>query len=170
MKRLIALFGSLAALITVLVHPSPSAASPAKGNAVVSSAPSRLGRVLVDRRGRALYLFEKDAMDMSSCAGACASYWPPLLTSGKPLAETGVRDALLGVTRRADGSLQVTYNHHPLYTFKLDVKAGQTNGQNLHSFGADWYVLSPAGVKIERNNSTKSKTSSSNTGSYGYGP
>jgi uncharacterized protein YbjT (DUF2867 family)/predicted lipoprotein with Yx(FWY)xxD motif len=170
MKRLIALFGSLAALITVLTHPSPGAASPAKGNAVVSSAPSRLGRVLVDRRGRALYLFEKDAMGKSSCAGACASYWPPLLTSGKPLAETGVRDALLGVTRRADGRLQVTYNHHPLYTFKLDAKAGQTNGQNLHSFGADWYVLSPAGVKIERNNSTKSKSSSSNTGSYGYGP
>ena len=75
---------------------------------------------------------------------------PPLLTTARPLAATGVRAALLGTTRRADGTLQVTYNHHPLYRFKLDAKAGQARGQNLHSFGADWYVLSPAGAKIEK--------------------
>jgi predicted lipoprotein with Yx(FWY)xxD motif len=121
-----------------------------KHTPVASSATGSLGRVLVDGQGRTLYLFEKDTMDTSTCARSCAGYWPPLLTTARPLAATGVRAGLLGTTRRLDGTLQVTYNHHPLYRFKLDTKAGQTRGQNLHSFGADWYVLSPAGAKIEK--------------------
>ena len=141
---------TLAAAIATLLHPSSSTASAVKHTPVASSATSSLGRILVDGQGRTLYLFEKDTMDTSTCAGSCAGYWPPLLTTARPLAATGVRAGLLGTTRRTDGTLQVTYNHHPLYRFKLDAKAGQTRGQNLHSFGADWYVLSPAGVKIEK--------------------
>jgi predicted lipoprotein with Yx(FWY)xxD motif len=165
--------GALAALTAGLVHPSPSGASPVKTDAVVASATSPFGRVLVDRRGRTLYLFEKDRMGKSSCAGPCATYWPPLLTTGKPSAGTGVRAGLLGATRRADGTLQVTYNRHPLYRFELDARAGQAKGQNLHSFGADWYVLSPAGVKIDNGNAAKSsnaaRTGSDSAGSrYGY--
>src|SRR5438874_2457354 len=125
---------ALASVTVVLANPSPSKASPVKPGAVVAAATSSLGRILVDRRGRTLYLFEKDSRGTSACTGNCASYWPPLLTTGKPVARVGVRAALLGTTRRADGALQVTYNHHPLYTFKLDTKAAQTNGQNSHAF------------------------------------
>jgi predicted lipoprotein with Yx(FWY)xxD motif len=56
----------------------------------------------------------------SSCYGACEAYWPPLLTKGKPHAGTGVRASLLGTTKRKDGKLEVTYNHHPLYYFVGD--------------------------------------------------
>jgi predicted lipoprotein with Yx(FWY)xxD motif len=143
------------ALTAGLVLPLASGASPVKTSAVVSSARSAFGRVLVDRNGRTLYLFEKDRMAKSSCAGPCATYWPPLLTTGKAAAGTGVRAGLLGTTRRADGTLQVTYNRHPLYRFKLDAGAGQAKGQNLDSFGADWYVLSPAGVKIDKSGAAK---------------
>jgi predicted lipoprotein with Yx(FWY)xxD motif len=119
----------------------------------VSTANSKLGRILVDNRGRTLYLFEKDKHGRSACAGTCATYWPPLLTKGNPTVGGAAGKALLGVTRRADGTKQVTYAGHPLYRFVQDTKPGQTSGQDLHDFGAGWYVLSPAGQKIERDGS-----------------
>jgi predicted lipoprotein with Yx(FWY)xxD motif len=139
----------LAALTVVLVHPAASHAAPAKGT-VVSTASSSLGRILVDVRGRTLYLFEKDKNDKSACAGQCATFWPPLIASGKPVAGAGAKASLLGTTKRADGRMQVTYNRHPLYTFAKDTKKGQTGGEELSAFGAKWYVVSPAGAKIEK--------------------
>ena len=116
----------------------------------VATANSPLGRILVDARGRTLYLFEKDKRSHSACSGYCATYWPPLLTRGTPIAGRSVKGSLLGVTRRADGTKQVTYAGHPLYRYSGDSRAGQTTGQDLRDFGAGWYVLSPAGKKVER--------------------
>jgi predicted lipoprotein with Yx(FWY)xxD motif len=121
----------------------------ARGGAKVASARSRLGRILVDARGRTLYLFEKDRHGRSSCGGACATYWPPLLTRGKPIAGRGVKRSLLGVTRRRNGKRQVTYAGHPLYRFVQDRKRGQTRGQGSQLFGAGWDVVSPAGKKVD---------------------
>jgi predicted lipoprotein with Yx(FWY)xxD motif len=117
--------------------------------ATVSTGKSSLGRILVDGTGRTLYLFEKDRRGRSACSGTCAAYWPPLLTHGKLTAGRGVRASLLGTIRRANGSTQVTYAGHPLYRYLPDTKPGQTAGQGSHIFGAGWYVLSPAGTKIE---------------------
>ena len=114
----------------------------------VKVAKSRLGRILVDSRGITLYDFVADKGGRSSCYGECASYWPPLLTKGKPQAGPGVRTALLGTTKRKDGKLEVTYNHHPLYYFVGDRKPGQLTGQGLNQFGAPWWALSPAGREI----------------------
>jgi predicted lipoprotein with Yx(FWY)xxD motif len=115
----------------------------------VSIATSKLGRILVDNRGRTLYLFEKDRRRRSACAGACAIDWPPLLTKVKPTAGQAAKQSLLGTTRRADGTTQVTYAGHPLYRYVQDMKPGQTTGQDLQDFGAGWYVLAPSGAKIE---------------------
>ena len=114
----------------------------------VKVARSRLGRILVDSRGITLYDFVADKHGRSSCYGACEAYWPPLLTKAKPHAGTGVRASLLGTTKRKDGKLEVTYNHHPLYYFVPDRKPGQTTGQGLNQFGGPWWVLSPAGKEI----------------------
>ena len=141
---------AFAVFTVVLAYGSASGASPAKTRAVVSSSSSDLGRILVDVRGRTLYVFEKDMMGRSTCKGGCASCWPPLLTSGKPRAGTGVHAALIGTTKRADGTLQVTYDHNPLYTFALDTKAGQTKGQGENAFGADWYAVSTSGAANEK--------------------
>ena len=122
-------------------------------SATVSTATSKLGRILVDSRGRTLYLFEKDSRGHSACAGPCATYWPPLLTKGKPTAGRAAKTTLLGITRRADGTTQVTYAGHPLYRFVQDTRPGQTSGQDLHDFGAGWYVLGAAGTKIESDGS-----------------
>jgi predicted lipoprotein with Yx(FWY)xxD motif len=139
----------LVALAVVLLHAEAGNAGKASG-AVVSTETSRLGRILVNGQGRTLYLFEKDRNGKSACAGQCATFWPPLIVTGKPRAAGGAKSSLLGTVRRADGRLQVTYNDHPLYRFVKDVKRGQTNGEGLDAFGAEWYVVSPAGSKIEK--------------------
>ena len=148
----------LAAAVFFLL-PTATHAAQAKG-ATVSTAKTSLGRILVDSRGRTLYLFGKDKRGESACSGQCAANWPPLVTSGKPRVTNGARASLLGTTKRADGRMQVTYNHHPLYTFVKDTKKGQTNGEGIQAFGGTWYVVSPAGSKIVM-------TSSSTGGGYG---
>jgi predicted lipoprotein with Yx(FWY)xxD motif len=120
-----------------------------RGAATVSLRRTKLGRVLVDGSGRTLYLFMKDKNDKSACAGACAKFWPPLLTKGKPKAGKGVEARLLGTTVRKSGT-QVTYARHPLYMYAGDKKAGQTNGEGSTAFGAPWYVLGANGRKIDK--------------------
>lgn len=156
--------GAVAAALSLTVGLSSALAAnnSAKVGAKVAVASSGLGRILVDGRGRTLYLFEKDSHGRSACAGSCAGYWPPLITSGKPLATAGAKASLLGTTRRADGRLQVTYNHHPLYTFVRDIRKGQTNGEAVNVFGAEWYALSAAGTKVEKN------AAPTGNGGYGY--
>jgi len=143
--------------------PSVRATHAASGGAKVAVANSGLGRILVDRRGHTLYLFAKDKHGRSSCADQCASFWPPLITSGKPRTAAGAKASLLGTTRRADGRLQVTYNHHPLYTFVKDTSKGQTMGEGVNAFGAEWDALSPTGAQVEKTSST----TNSSPGGYG---
>jgi predicted lipoprotein with Yx(FWY)xxD motif len=109
--------------------------------------------VLVDGQGRTLYLFEKDRPGSSSCSGSCAQAWPPLMASGAPLAGPGVTATLLGTIGGRGGQRQVTYSGHPLYYYASDTKAGQTNGEGLNQFGAEWYVVSPQGNKVEKEGS-----------------
>jgi predicted lipoprotein with Yx(FWY)xxD motif len=127
---------------------APAAGSSGTGSVALAS--SKLGNILVDGKGRTLYLFEADKGTSSTCDGACASAWPPLATTGKPTAGSGVSASKLGTTKRADGTAEVTYNGHPLYTFSGDKAPGQTTGQGSQAFGAEWYALSAAGNTIER--------------------
>jgi predicted lipoprotein with Yx(FWY)xxD motif len=93
-------------------------------------------------------MFAKDKSGKSSCSGGCSKFWPPSLKSGKATAGSGVKAALIGTTKRSNGSLQLTYNKHPLYTFVLDKKAGQTNGEDQLAFGARWYAVSGKGTAV----------------------
>jgi predicted lipoprotein with Yx(FWY)xxD motif len=126
-------------------------ATPTGGSAaaVVKTTSGKLGTFLVDGKGRALYLFEKDKGPKSSCSGACAAAWPPLTTSGTPTSSGTVDASKLGTTTRSDGTREVTYNGHPLYLYAGDSAPGQTSGQGLDQFGAEWYVLKPSGSKID---------------------
>jgi predicted lipoprotein with Yx(FWY)xxD motif len=176
MKGLLLTVSSLTALLALaVVLNSALAANHAAGAGVkVGVANSGLGRVLIDGRGRTLYLFEKDKHGKSSCAGRCAAFWPPLIASGKPLATAGAKASLLGTTKRADGRLQVTYNHHPLYSFVKDTSKGLTNGEELDAFGAEWYAISAAGAKVERaaeaaNGASGASGASGYSSSPGYG-
>ncbi len=106
-----------------------------------------VGKVLVDPNGLTLYYFEKDQNGESTCYGACAEGWPPLRTEGAPQAGEGAMAAKLGTTKRKDGTVQVTYDNRPLYTFVEDKKPGEDNGTDSKAFGAPWYPLHPNGEK-----------------------
>ena len=112
-------------------------------SATVKIAHSRLGKILVDSRGRTLYQLSSDPTRKSTCFGACATNWPPLRASGKPTVGTGLRVSRVGTIRRRDGKPQVTYRGHPLYRFVGDSRAGQTNGQGIVAFGGRWTVRKP---------------------------
>ena len=160
---------SAAALGAAALGDTGSASSQqASKGARVALGKTRLGKVLVDARGRTLYLFAKDKRRRSACYGACATYWPPLVSSAKPRAARGVRASLLALTKRTDGKRQVTYAGHPLYTFSLDTRAGQTSGQGLTDFGGSWNAVAASGRPVK---STASPGSSGATdgGHGGYG-
>ena len=118
------------------------------GAATVATATSKLGTILVDGSGRTLYLFEKDQPNQSACTGACVASWPVDQSSGAPKVGSGVKASLLGSIQRGDGTIQVTYDHHPLYYYAGDSQAGQQNGQGINAFGAAWYVLTPTGTAV----------------------
>jgi predicted lipoprotein with Yx(FWY)xxD motif len=151
---------------------APAATTPAAGKGEeIAAKDTKLGRILVDEDGHALYLFEADKSTQSTCNGACAAAWPPVLTSGKPVADSGAQSGKLGTTSRSDGKTQVTYGGHPLYYFSLDKQPGETKGQGTKAFGAEWYVLGPAGSKVEsgEEGDSGSKSSSSSGGGYSNG-
>jgi predicted lipoprotein with Yx(FWY)xxD motif len=130
---------------------SSAAATPAAaaGPVGIATAPNSAGTILTDTKGRAVYLFEADTGSTSTCAGGCATEWPPLTTPGSPVAGSGVNAALLATSPRQDGTTQVTYNGHPLYYYDDDHGPGTTAGQGESSYGAKWYLLTPAGLKID---------------------
>lgn len=131
---------------------TPQAApNPEQGTTFVSlgSVPG-LGLVLVDSAGYTLYEFHKDKGGQSSCYGNCAKIWPPLLTDGEPHPSNGAQGSLLGTTKRRDGTTQVTYAGHPLYTYAADRKPGEASGNDFSSFGAEWYALEGNGEDAEK--------------------
>jgi predicted lipoprotein with Yx(FWY)xxD motif len=129
--------------------PAASAAGSSAGGAVtVETHMGPLGTYLTDSAGDTLYMFASDTATSSSCSSACASAWPPLTSASTPTAGSGVTGALTTIMR-SDGSMQVAYAGHPLYTFKGDGSPGATTGQGSDAFGAKWWVLSPSGKPIE---------------------
>lgn len=126
---------------------STEAAGAANGAVVSVGSVPGLGRVLVDAAGLTLYDFHKDKGATSSCYGACAGVWPPLTTEGEAQTSNGAMASKLGTTSRKDGSTQVTYAGHPLYTYVEDKKPGDSRGNDFSSFGAQWYALAPSGAE-----------------------
>jgi predicted lipoprotein with Yx(FWY)xxD motif len=173
MKRKIALFIAAAALSGIVLvsaalgDTSSSSSQQSSKGARVALGKTTLGSVLVDARGRTLYLFAKDKSGRSACYRGCATYWPPLVSTAKPQAARGIRASLLGLTKRTDGKRQVTYAGHPLYTFSLDRRVGQTSGQGLTDFGGSWNAVAASGRAVK--SAVSSGGSGGGYGGYGSG-
>jgi predicted lipoprotein with Yx(FWY)xxD motif len=149
MKNILSLSGLTIIILIVSACASGTPVAPAASNpsgpVVISvGQTTSLGSFLVDPKGMTLYLYTKDTPNTSNCYGSCAGYWPPLLTTGAPVAGTGVTASMLGTTKRTDGSTQVTYNGWPLYYYVSDKTAGDTTGENVQNV---WFVITPAGVQ-----------------------
>ena len=126
-----------------------------------------LGSVLVDSEGMTVYEFTTDEGTTSNCYGECESYWPPVVAKGKPTAGEGAMSSALGTTKRKDGTMQVTYEGHPVYTFSGDSSPGEANGQE---FEGTWFALDESGaaVKGKATAPAESEESEEGGGAYGY--
>src|SRR2546426_1047053 len=105
---------------------------------------SEFGPAILGPSGKVVYVFGADRGSTSRCYGVCATAWPPLLTTAAPLAGAGVEAKLLGTTKRKNGTLQVTYNGHPLYYYKAD-KVGKIMCQHATMHGGLWLIVKPNG-------------------------
>ena len=147
---------------------TPAGASPAASATISATSVPGVGTVLVNGQGQTLYMLtsEKGGKITCTAANGCTQAWPEtLLTSGATAkAGSGVQSSLLGTVKDASGTLEVTYNHWPLYTFSGDPAPGVAKGQGLTSFGGTWYVLNESGNPVT---SSPSGTASSGGGN-GY--
>jgi predicted lipoprotein with Yx(FWY)xxD motif len=125
------------------------AAPKTKRTTTVKVMKTRYGRILVDGRGRALYLFTRERGSRSRCYGACARAWPPFFARRAPAARSGADASLTGTTRRRDGRRQATYRGHPLYYYVSDRRPGEVTCQDVTEFGGTWLVVSPRGRAIQ---------------------
>jgi predicted lipoprotein with Yx(FWY)xxD motif len=137
---------SAAALVVLgisVAQAGGSAPAPASGGLAVLKT-ARIGGVtlLTNAQGFTLYWFAPDAPTRSACYGVCAGYWPPV--TGTPSADPGVTGKL-GTIKRTDGTTQVTYDGHPLYTYAGDTSPGQAFGNNLNLNGGLWHEVAVSG-------------------------
>jgi len=163
MKTRLLTLGIALGLVAAIVA---TAQARAPKSAVVTLKKTSLGTILVDPRGRTLYLFEKDGKGVSACNTACLSYWPAFTSRTVPRAGAGVQQSLLRLAKPQHGFRQVTYAGHPLYTFVGEKRAGQTTGEGLNYFGGGWDVLGADGRKIEKSPSTGSGNGYGSGGGY----
>lgn len=117
--------------------------------------------VLTNAAGLTLYWFVPDTSTQSNCNGSCATYWPPV--KGPVTAGAGVTGTL-GTITRSDGSLQATWNGHPLYTYISDSAPGQAKGNGLNVSGGVWHEVTLSGSAAP----APASSSSSRGGGYGY--
>ncbi|MGZ4629226.1 MAG: COG4315 family predicted lipoprotein [Oryzihumus sp.] len=172
--RVIAALGSLAVLGLAACGSTTTAGSPASSNPGGASASSpaaaagtlavrttSLGPVLVDARGRTVYLLTADSPGHSSCASSCLRYWPAVPPGAStPTSLPGIT-ATIGTTATMAGGKTLTAGGWPLYTFVQDSKPGDVTGQGVKSFGGTWYAVSPAGKAV-----TTAPSSSGARGGY----
>lgn len=129
---------------------TPATTAAATGVTVTVKHASKLGTIMAaGPKKLTVYMFEGDKGAASSCSGACASVWPPVTTSGSPTVAGAAHSGDLGTITRSDGTTQITYKGHPLYFFARDKDSGDAYGQGVKGFGADWYVLTPSGAKVD---------------------
>jgi predicted lipoprotein with Yx(FWY)xxD motif len=176
------LVGMIAGLLTLAACGSSTSSSPAGssgGGSSASGAPvsagsgikttsTSLGTVLTDSKGFTLYWFAIDTPTTSKCNGTCLTYWP--IVKGPVKAAHGVSlPGKFGTITRSDGTVQATYDGHPLYTYSGDNAPGQTSGNALNVSGGLWYAVTPSGAKPTAGGAAPATSSSSGGGSGGYG-
>jgi predicted lipoprotein with Yx(FWY)xxD motif len=140
--RLVAIVAALAAILT-LSHDAMAFDRSTLSVGVTAD----YGPLLFDGRGYVLYAFTHDVNGKSRCYSACAAAWPPYLAK-TPKAGRGIKQPLLGTTRRSDGSTQVTYAGRPLYYYVGDRSPGQILCQNVQEYGGLWLIVRGSGKLV----------------------
>lgn len=145
---------AVALVVTACGGSGSSGGATASGTMKSSGAPAATGNmlktakvsgttVLTNSKGFTLYWFVPDTSTTSKCNGSCATYWPPV--KGPVAAGSGVTGKL-GTIKRANGSIQATYDGHPLYTYAADTAPGQAKGNGLNVSGGVWHEMTASGA------------------------
>jgi len=132
---------------TAAQAPSSSTATPG-APPTLEIAETGLGPTLVDGAGLTLYVFDNDMGGTSTCAGACATAWPPLTVDGEPVAGDGIDAEDVATVTRADGTTQVTFYGMPVYRWSGDAAPGETSGLGINGV---WWPIGPDGEKLTGN-------------------
>lgn len=127
---------------------SATSGSPAVRGTTITTAPSDFGTVLWGPDRRVVYIWEREPTQEPTCYDDCAEAWPPVLTTGEPVAGGDVDPSLLGTTERRDGTTQVTYNDHPLYYYAHE-GPGEVKCHDVATHGGLWWVVTPAGDRAD---------------------
>ncbi len=155
---------------------TPAAAGSSPASSAAASSPAASGgaaltvrsiggqQVLTNSAGLTLYWFVPDTSTTSKCTGSCATYWPPV--KGPATAGSGVTGTLATITR-SDGTVQATYDGHPLYTYAGDTAPGQAKGNGLNASGGLWYEMTVSGATPAAG-AGASASATSTKGGYGY--
>lgn len=123
----------------------PADTTPVAGTENLRLATGSNGEYLADASGRAVYMLEGDA----ECIGDCLAAWPPVVvTTSTPTVATGLQGALVSTVERDDGTLQLTYNGHPLYYYNRDTGVGVAMGHDVTDDFGEWYLVAPTGLAI----------------------
>jgi predicted lipoprotein with Yx(FWY)xxD motif len=139
---------------------APASSAPAAASGSTLEAKTIGGKqVLTNAKGFTLYWFAPDTSSKSNCTGSCITYWPPV--TGPATAGSGVTGTL-GMITRSDGTVQATYNGHPLYTYAGDSAPGQDKGNGINASGGLWYNVPVSG------SAAASSASASSHGGSGY--
>lgn len=172
-------FVHILALVSALVLATAGAAFAFTVFTVKSENSAALGKIAVNSKGFALYHNTQEKHGKIVCTGACATAWPPLLTTktAKLKAGPAISASKLGRIKRPDGRFQVTYYGEPLYRYAGDTKQGEVNGEGI---GGIWFAVGTNG-KLAKPASTGSTTTTTTpytapgtttgtttTGPYGY--
>src|SRR5690349_20247050 len=165
-RALIALFVIPALIAALLVAVSADAAK-SKPKAL-SLRSTSLGKVIVDKKKRTLYMLSADGKNKSTCSGACASNWPPAHAPKNPKLGPGLKKSKLKVIKRSDGSKQLAYAGHPLYEFIGDSKPGDVNGEGIVAFGGTWHAVNKSGAAAKKPAPAATPSPSPSSGGYGY--
>ena len=157
-----------AAVLAACSSAAPSSAAGGGGTSASSPAAAAAGSlktatiggatVLTSASGFTLYSFAPDTPAKSNCNGTCAQNWPPVTG---PATAAGVTGTFATITR-SDGSVQATFDGHPLYTFVGDTAPGQAKGNGLNVAGGLWHEVTTSGT------APAGSSSPGSGGGYGY--
>lgn len=158
--------GSTASVATTPTATTTAGAASAGSPVALTTHKGPLGTYLTTSEGMSVYVFAKDTGTTSTCSGSCAVYWPPVTGSSAHVSGAG-ESAMIGTTTRSDGTKQITYGGHPLYTYVGDKKAGDTSGEGLNLSGGKWWLVAPDGTPLTGSSSSGSSSSSGTSSGWG---
>jgi predicted lipoprotein with Yx(FWY)xxD motif len=166
MRRNVLMAAALAAVLAaVAIAQAQATRAKSASSSTIALRQTSLGEILVNSSGLTLFDFSRDSSSKDACQSisGCTSAWPPLVTSVKPTAGSGLNASKLATIKLSNGKKQVTYYGRPLYLFSGDKHAGETSYVGVNELGGTWLAVNAKGASVQAK-----QTSEKQEGSGGW--